>query len=60
MREYVRVGSPEQVQAFREEWITRGQAFVERLELPHVVDLANDPFFGRGGRIISTAMGRTA
>jgi seryl-tRNA synthetase len=53
MREYVRVGSPEQVQAFREDWITRGKTFAERLQLPYVVDLANDPFFGRGGRIVA-------
>lgn len=51
MREYVRVGSAEQVMAFRQMWIERGKAFVDALELPHVVDLANDPFFGRGGKM---------
>jgi len=51
MREYVRVGSPEQVMEFRQDWIERGKDFVDMLELPHVVDLANDPFFGRGGKL---------
>ncbi|RTL63448.1 MAG: amino acid--[acyl-carrier-protein] ligase [Hyphomicrobiales bacterium] len=55
MREYVRVGSPEQVMAFRQDWIERGKAFVTALELPHEVDLANDPFFGRGGRLASSS-----
>ena len=53
MREYVRVGSPEQVQTFREEWIALGKSYVERLALPYAVDLANDPFFGRGGKIVA-------
>jgi seryl-tRNA synthetase len=51
MREYVRIGSPEQVVEFRQSWIERGKEFVARLDLPHTVDLANDPFFGRGGRL---------
>jgi seryl-tRNA synthetase len=55
MREYVRIGTPEQVMAFRQDWIERGRAFVEALQLPHVVDLANDPFFGRGGRMVANA-----
>ncbi|MFA5950945.1 MAG: amino acid--[acyl-carrier-protein] ligase [Hyphomicrobium sp.] len=55
MREYVRLGSPEQVMSFRENWIERGKSFVELLELPHEVDLANDPFFGRGGKIVANS-----
>jgi seryl-tRNA synthetase len=51
MREYVRIGSPEQVIEFRQSWIERGKEFVARLDLPHIVDLANDPFFGRGGKL---------
>jgi seryl-tRNA synthetase len=53
MREYVRIGTPEQVLAFRGEWIERGRAFADALMLPYEVDVANDPFFGRVGRILA-------
>ena len=53
MREFVRVGRPEQVLAFREMWLARGQDLIRRLELPFQVDLANDPFFGRGGKVMA-------
>jgi seryl-tRNA synthetase len=52
-REYVRLGSPEQVMAFRQMWIERGSLLVKLLRLPVEVDLANDPFFGRGGKIVA-------
>jgi seryl-tRNA synthetase len=52
-REYVRLGSPDQVMAFRQMWIERGSALVHMLQLPVDVDLANDPFFGRGGKIVA-------
>ncbi|MEX3633077.1 amino acid--[acyl-carrier-protein] ligase [Paraburkholderia sp. BR14320] len=52
-REYVRLGSPEQVMAFRQMWIERGSLLVKLLGLPVEVDLANDPFFGRGGKIVA-------
>lgn len=52
-REYVRLGTPDQVLAFRETWMERGQALVRSLHLPLTVDVANDPFFGRAGRIMS-------
>ena len=53
MREYVRIGSPEQVSAFRDSWMERGQAMIASLGLPLEVDVANDPFFGRSGRIMA-------
>ena len=53
MREYVRMGSPEQVLAFRELWLTRGTAMMGELGLPLAVDPANDPFFGRAGRMLA-------
>jgi seryl-tRNA synthetase len=52
-REYVRLGNPEQVMAFRQMWIDRGSLLVSLLALPVDVDLANDPFFGRGGKIVA-------
>lgn len=55
MREYVRIGTAEQVIAFRETWMERGQAFVAALELPFELEVANDPFFGRGGKLMAEA-----
>jgi seryl-tRNA synthetase len=52
-REYVRLGTPQQVKAFRQKWIERGSLLVSLLGLPVEVDLANDPFFGRGGKIVA-------
>lgn len=53
MREYVRMGSPEQVLAFRETWLARGEAMIRDLGLPLAIDVANDPFFGRSGRMLA-------
>jgi seryl-tRNA synthetase len=52
-REYVRLGTPEQVMTFRQMWVDRGSLLVSLLKLPVDVDLANDPFFGRGGKIVA-------
>jgi len=53
MREYVRVGTPEQILAFREEWIERARGIADALRLPHKMEIASDPFFGRGGQIMA-------
>ena len=53
MREYVRIGTPEQVTAFRQTWLDRGRDLVSALGLPFEVDVANDPFFGRAGRMLA-------
>lgn len=53
MREYVRIGSPEQAQAFRREWIDRACAIADALGLAYRVEAASDPFFGRGGIIVA-------
>ena len=53
MREYVCIGSEEQVLEFRQRWLDRAQQFANDLHLPHKVDLANDPFFGRSGRLMA-------
>lgn len=52
MREYVRAGSPEQVQSFRLQWIERAKELIGSLELPFEVVPANDPFFGRAGKMM--------
>ncbi len=53
MREFVRVGSKQQVLDFRAQWIDRVSAVFQELALPCEVDVANDPFFGRAGQILS-------
>ncbi len=52
MREYVRIGKPEDVRAFREDWMERGKKLMAAVELPVEIDVANDPFFGRAGRLM--------
>ncbi len=39
--------------AFRGEWFDRAQEFVRQLALPFTMDTANDPFFGRSGRLMA-------
>ena len=55
MREYVRIGTPEQVIEFRKLWLERGRELVGRLGVPFDVDVANDPFFGRAGRMMASS-----
>jgi seryl-tRNA synthetase len=52
-REYVCLGPAERIVAFRLLWMERGQQLGEALQLPLEVDVANDPFFGRGGKIVA-------
>jgi seryl-tRNA synthetase len=54
MHEQVRAGSPEQCRAHRDRWIERGLALVRALELPGEIRPANDPFFGRAGRMLAS------
>jgi seryl-tRNA synthetase len=51
MREFVRIGSPEQIVAFREHYMARAPLLANELGLPHAIEVANDPFFGRVGQI---------
>ncbi len=52
-REYVRIGNPEQVSAFRTQWLKRARDLVASLALPCTLDVANDPFFGRVGTLMA-------
>jgi seryl-tRNA synthetase len=51
MREYVCIGSPDDVSGFRERWMVRAQAIARDLGLAFKVDYASDPFFGRVGQM---------
>ena len=54
MREYVRIGTPRQIQEFREPWIARAPGIADAIGLTYKVDVANDPFFGRVGTFMAT------
>jgi seryl-tRNA synthetase len=53
MREYVCIGSGEQVLAFRERWLATGQEMATRLGLTFHMDKASDPFFGRMAQLMA-------
>lgn len=55
MREYVRIGSPEQIRSFREQWMERAQGLAAQLALPCQVEVASDPFFGRVGQVMAVS-----
>jgi seryl-tRNA synthetase len=53
VREFVRAGSAEQVVAWRDMWLQRGLDLLQALGLPATSDVAADPFFGRGGKVLA-------
>ena len=53
MREYVCMGSQEHVTEFRQTWMDRGQQIMAEVGLPVEIDVANDPFFGRAGKMLA-------
>ncbi len=53
MREIVRVADRDTVVAWREEWRARAEALLRALGLELELDIANDPFFGRTGRLLA-------
>jgi seryl-tRNA synthetase len=55
VREFVRVGAPDVVLAWRDMWLERGLRMLRTLGLPAKSDVANDPFFGRGGRMLAAS-----
>jgi seryl-tRNA synthetase len=52
MHEFVRLGTPEQALAHRDFWLEKAQAILKSIGLPVEPIVANDPFFGRGGRVM--------
>jgi seryl-tRNA synthetase len=54
-REYVRLGTAEQAIAHRNHWLHQGEAILTAVGLEVRPVLANDPFFGRGGRMMAAA-----
>jgi len=55
MREFVCVGTSDQILAFRQSWIARAKELAGSLDLANEIKEANDPFFGRAGRLMALA-----
>jgi seryl-tRNA synthetase len=53
MHEIVRVGEPEAVAEWRSEWAERGVVLFREIGLHGELENANDPFFGRIGRLLA-------
>lgn len=52
MREFVAIGTPEHIAEFRGHWIARAPEIAGALGLPHRIEAASDPFFGREGAMV--------
>jgi len=52
-REIVRIGEPETVAAWRNDWRDRSIDLLRAVGLDARFDVANDPFFGRSGRLLA-------
>jgi len=50
-REFVRLGTAEQALEHRNFWLEKGQELFKRVRVPVEAVVANDPFFGRGGKV---------
>ncbi len=55
MREFVRIGSPEAIRTFRDQWIGRAEGLAQELGLPCQIEVASDPFFGRVGQVMAVS-----
>jgi seryl-tRNA synthetase len=53
MREQIRVGRPDDVLDWRGRWLERAPQLLTDLGLEVRADVANDPFFGRAGRLMA-------
>jgi seryl-tRNA synthetase len=53
--ELVRIGEPAAVLDWRDEWAQRGLELLRGLGLAATLEVANDPFFGRRGRMLATS-----
>jgi seryl-tRNA synthetase len=54
-REYVRLGTPAQALAHRNYWLEQAEDMLRAVGLDVRPVVANDPFFGRGGRMMAVA-----
>lgn len=54
-REFVRLGTADQALAHREYWLKLGKEILAEVGLQAEAVVANDPFFGRGGKVMANA-----
>lgn len=54
-REYVRLGTADEALAHRDYWLKTGQEILNSVGLNVQPVVANDPFFGRGGKVMAVA-----
>jgi seryl-tRNA synthetase len=52
-REYVRLGTPDEALEHRNYWLKRAESMLHAVGLDAKPVVANDPFFGRGGRVMA-------
>ena len=55
MHEFVYVGDPDGAQEYRDTWLDTRRATLASLGLPVDAVAANDPFFGRAGKMLVSA-----
>jgi seryl-tRNA synthetase len=60
MREFVRIGTPQEILSFRERWMAKAPELAADLGLPFTIDVANDPFFGRVGQVMAVSQRQQA
>ncbi|WP_431727365.1 hypothetical protein [Verrucosispora sp. TAA-831] len=53
-REFLFLGNAADATGFRDRWVERGQDAMHELRLPVRAVTANDPFFGRAGKLLAT------
>jgi seryl-tRNA synthetase len=53
MRENVRLAEPASVKSWRQVWFERAERWIETMGLAARLEVANDPFFGRGGKLLA-------
>ena len=53
-REYVRIGTPTEARDHRDKWLERAQGMLAEIGVEVTPELANDPFFGRGGKVMAS------
>jgi seryl-tRNA synthetase len=53
VREFVRIGEEHEVVEWRDMWLNRGVDVLRSLGLEANPDVASDPFFGRGGKMMA-------
>lgn len=54
-REFVRIGTAEQALAHRDFWLKKGEEILNSVGLEVRPEVANDPFFGRAGKVMASA-----